>query len=73
MVHVDNRGSMDPDKTPGIQFILEPGGKIIVNVIEKMVGQEIINYLALVSRVEAFAFQLYIFPVKQGRNNTGIG
>ena len=57
----------------GIQFILQSGGEIVVDVLGEMFSQELADDASDIGRVEALFLQGDVLTCLQGRDNCGIG
>ena len=57
----------------GIQFILQSGGKIVIDILGEMLGQKLADNASDIGRVEALFLQGDVLTCLQGRDNCGVG
>jgi len=56
-----------------IQLIFQPGREVVVDILGKIIGQELVHHATDIGRDEAFLVHLHVFAVLQGGDDRGIG
>ena len=56
-----------------VQFVLQPGGEVVVHILVEMLGQKAVDDPAHVGGLKATLVQYHVFPGQQGGNDGGIG